>query len=118
MVILVPPAAPATIRTSPLLSTKIAGADEDIGRLPGKIKFAEDGSTPNAFFTPGVEKSSISLLNMIPVRVPRYLQPKLKQKTSPMGLWLDICTALPWNSERIIEQTSCGCEKFSALPRP
>lgn len=80
--ILVPPEAPATIRTSPSLSTKIAGADEDIGRFPGAMKFADDGSTPNAFFTPGVEKSSISLLKMIPVRFPRYLQPKLKQKTS------------------------------------
>ena len=51
-----------TSRTSPLLSTKSEGHVEDMGRLPGTIKFASDGSTPNALTSPGVEKSSISLL--------------------------------------------------------
>ena len=62
VVILVPPEAPTTKRTTPSLSKNIDGAVEDWGRFPGSIMFDSDGSTPNAFFSPGVEKSSISLL--------------------------------------------------------
>ena len=62
VVIFVPPDAPTTKRTTPSLSRNIVGAVEDWGRFPGEIMFDSDGSTPNAFFLPGVEKSSISLL--------------------------------------------------------
>ena len=62
VVIFVPPDAPITKRATPFLSTNIDGVVEDCGRFPGAIMLASDGSTPNAFFLPGVEKSSISLL--------------------------------------------------------
>ena len=50
---------------------------EDIGILPGTMKFDGEGGTPNALSMPGVEKSSISSLKNIPVRLPRTLAPKL-----------------------------------------
>ena len=62
VVILVPPDAPITKRATPLLSKNNEGAVEDWGRFPGSIMLDSDGSTPYAFFSPGVEKSSISLL--------------------------------------------------------
>ena len=62
VVIFVPPEAPTTSRGTPLESTNIDGLMEDIGRFPGAIKLLLDGSTPKKFFSPGVEKSSISLL--------------------------------------------------------
>lgn len=46
VVICVPPDAPTNIFTIPLLSTIIDGHMEDIGRLPGLIRFAVDGATP------------------------------------------------------------------------
>ena len=56
----------------------MVGVIEDMGRLKGSVKLFSEGSTPKAFFEPGVEKSSISLLYIIPVRVERYFEPKLK----------------------------------------
>ena len=62
VVIFVPPEAPTTNRGTPSLSRNMEGVIEDMGRLKGLIKLLSDGSTPKAFFLPGVEKSSISLL--------------------------------------------------------
>ena len=45
--------------------------------LPGLIKFAGDGLNPKLLTSPGVEKSSISLLKRIPVRFPRTNDPNL-----------------------------------------
>ena len=78
VVILVPPEAPTTKRGTHSLSRNMVGVIEDMGRLKGSIKLLSEGSTPKAFFVPGVEKSSISLLYIIPVRVERYFEPKLK----------------------------------------
>ena len=47
VVILVPPDAPATNTTSPVvLLVKIIGLIEDMGRFPGLMKLLGDGSTP------------------------------------------------------------------------
>jgi hypothetical protein len=47
VVILVPPAAPITERTRPVIElTMMVGVMEDIGRLPGLMKFAGLGGTP------------------------------------------------------------------------
>lgn len=62
VVIFVPPEAPTANRGTPALSTNIEGLIEDMGRFLGLMKLLFDGSTPKAFFLPGVEKSSISLL--------------------------------------------------------
>jgi len=62
VIIFVPPEAPTTKRGTPSLSRNMVGDIEDMGRLKGSIKLLLDGSTPKAFFVPGVEKSSISLL--------------------------------------------------------
>ena len=42
------------------------------------MKLLGDGGTPYALSIPGVEKSSIILLNMIPVLLPLTLEPKLQ----------------------------------------
>lgn len=60
------------------VSVSIEGTIEDMGILPGWIKLDGEAGTPNALLVPGVEKSSISLLNKMPVFVPRTLEPKLK----------------------------------------
>lgn len=78
VVILVPPDAPAINTTSPLvLFVRMIGLMDDIGRLPGAMKLLGEGSTPYALIRPGVEKSSISLLYIIPVIVERTFDPKL-----------------------------------------
>jgi hypothetical protein len=47
VVILVPPAAPMTERTRPVLElTMMVGVMEDMGRLPGRMKLAGLGGTP------------------------------------------------------------------------
>jgi hypothetical protein len=79
VVILVPPDAPAINTTSPLEFVIMIGLIEDIGRLPGSMKLLGEGRTPNSLMRPGVEKSSISLLYVIPVTVERTLEPKLKE---------------------------------------
>ena len=56
------------------------GHMDDMGILPGTMKLLGEAGTPKAFEVPGVEKSSISLLNMIPVRAPTTLEPKLVKK--------------------------------------
>jgi len=110
VVILVPPDAPATILTSPFLSTNIEGAVEDMGLLPGTIKFAGDGDTPNALITLGVEKSSISLFHMIPVLVPRNLDPKLKQRRVWLTLLLGFNQLLKLlESHYILQMTGKHC---------
>ncbi len=78
VVILVPPEAPTARRGTPFPSTNMVGVIEDMGRFPGSIKLLGDGATPKKFFFPGVEKSSISLLKIMPVRVERYFEPKLQ----------------------------------------
>ena len=81
VVIRVPPAAPIVMTTSPeVLLTIMDGHIEESGRFLGFMKLASDGITPNVLTSPGVEKSSISLLNAIPVFLPRTLDPKLKEK--------------------------------------
>lgn len=55
----------------------ITGVMEEIGRAPGLIKWFDEGGNPKAFDEPGVEKSSISLLNRIPVREPITQEPNL-----------------------------------------
>lgn len=47
VVIFVPPEAPTTILTFFVLSTKMEGHIEDIGCLPGAMKFAGEGGIPN-----------------------------------------------------------------------
>ena len=80
--ILLPPEAPITSFTSPLLSVMIDGLIDDMGRLRGLMKFEGDGGRPNVLDMLGVEKSSISSLKSIPVRFPKTLDPKLKRKHS------------------------------------
>ena len=59
----------------------MVGVMDDWGLFPGRIKFEGDGGTPNELSMPGVEKSSSTLLKMIPVLFPRTLDPKLKSQT-------------------------------------
>ena len=75
-----PPAAPTTILTSPSDDTIMLGHIEDKGRFHGAIKLAGDAGTPKKFVVFGVEKSSISLLKIIPVLEPTTLDPKLNIK--------------------------------------
>ena len=77
VVIREPPDAPTTNLMVPSLLIAITGAMEDMGRFPGRMKLLGDGGRPKKFVALGCEKSSISLLNMIPVRLPRTLEPKL-----------------------------------------
>ena len=80
-VILVPPEAPETILTLCLfLSTIITGHVEDMGLFPGLMKFCGDGGTPKELVTLGELKSSIWLLNMIPVFGDIFTLPKLEKK--------------------------------------
>lgn len=67
VVILLPPAAPMAKTTSPFSSVIIEGHIEDIGFLPGAMKFTGDGGSPKLFVIFGDEKSSISSFNIIPV---------------------------------------------------
>lgn len=62
-----PPADPAMNTASLFLSSTISGHIDESGRLFGAMKFAGDGRNPKPFVLPGVEKSSISSFNMIPV---------------------------------------------------
>ena len=78
VVILVPPDAPVTMTICPSSLNTMVGVMDESGLFPGTIKFAGDGGTPKEFSMPGVEKSSISLLKMIPVLLPRHFEPKLK----------------------------------------
>lgn len=78
VVILVPPEAPTTNSTCPSESATILGHIEDRGLFPGLMKFAAEAGTPKEFTVLGVEKSSISLLNIIPVLFPTTFEPKLK----------------------------------------
>ena len=66
------------------------GLMEEVGRLPGSMKFASDGGSPHSSVSSGVEKSDISLLKMMPVRIPRFLEPNLKKNCfkSYTGVWL------------------------------
>ena len=67
MVILVPPAAPMTERTLPLVElTMMVGVMDDKGRLPGSMKLTGLGGTPY-LLTFGVEKSSIASFRIMPV---------------------------------------------------
>ena len=56
------------------------GLMEEVGLFPGSMKLASDGGSPHSSVSSGVEKSDISLLKMMPVRVPRLLDPNLKIK--------------------------------------
>lgn len=77
VVILVPPEAPTTNLTCPSESATILGHMEDSGLFPGLMKFEAEAGTPKEFTVLGVEKSSISLLNIIPVLFPTTFEPKL-----------------------------------------
>ena len=78
MVILVPPEAPITERTRPVVeSTITVGTIDDKGLFPGTIKFAGLGGTPKPFVMLGEPKSSISLLKIIPVCSEANFAPKL-----------------------------------------
>ena len=46
VVICEPPDAPITMATRPLASRKIAGVMEDMGRLPGAMRFSLEGARP------------------------------------------------------------------------
>jgi len=46
--------------------------------LPARIKLFGEGGTPKAFVILGAEKSSISLLKMMPVFLDLILAPKLQ----------------------------------------
>ncbi len=54
-----------------LTETAIVGQVEERGRRRGKMKLSRDGLSPNSFVIFGEEKSSISLLRMMPVSVRR-----------------------------------------------
>jgi hypothetical protein len=75
-----PPAAPITSLIRLSLLTMMEGDMEDRGRLPGFIKLAGDGLIPYLFVMFGEEKSSISLLNIIPVLDPRIPDANLYYK--------------------------------------
>ena len=75
-----PPEAPATSLTRPFSSVKMTGEIEDCGLFPGLMKLLLEGSMPSGLSSPGVEKSAISLLYIIPVSMERYLHPKLEQR--------------------------------------
>lgn len=84
VVILVPPAAPTNIFTSPLLSSIIDGHMDDRGRLPGLIKFAGEGATLKKLVLLGEEKSSISLFKIMPVLFEIIQLPKLHNETKKL----------------------------------
>ena len=81
VVMRVPPAAPVARRTLPASSRTRVGQVDDIGILPGTMKLVGEAGTPNTFTVPGVEKSSISLLKMMPVLLPKTFDPKLEKQT-------------------------------------
>lgn len=66
--ILLPPAPPITATSSSDLDTTIEGIIEDLGLLPGAMSLFLPGARLKEFGLFGIEKSSIRLLNMIPVR--------------------------------------------------
>ena len=76
----VPPAAPVARRTFPASSRTRVGQVDDIGLLPGAMKLLGEAGTPYEFTVPGVEKSSISLLKMMPVLLPTIFDPKLQRE--------------------------------------
>lgn len=67
MVIFDPPADPMITSTSLFWSSKIVGAIDVTGNLPGLMKLLGDGGIPYEFGTPGVEKSSMMLFKIMPV---------------------------------------------------
>ena len=73
----VPPAAPVASRTCPSPSSTRVGHMDDIGILPGTMKLLGEAGTPYTLMVPGVEKSSISLLKIMPVLLPTTFDPKL-----------------------------------------
>ena len=73
-----PPEAPTTRRTAPSGPTATTGDMEDMGRLPGLMKLLTDGGRPKELDSPGLEKSSISLLKTMPVRFPITFEPRLQ----------------------------------------
>ena len=66
--------------TCPCGSVMRVGLMEEVGLLPGSMKLASDGGSPHSSVSSGVEKSDISLLKMMPVRVPRFFEPNLRKK--------------------------------------
>jgi hypothetical protein len=124
--ILVPPEAPKTKIASPAEFTTIKGLIEERGIFPGTMKFSGDGGTPNALVIFGAEKSSISSLRMIPVRMDLTFAPKLSQakniiaaycminfqthrrfmvlvaETAEPSLAITDTCAVPWFSEGIV----------------
>ena len=82
VVIFFPPDAPLIILTLFLfVSHTMVGLMDDRGRLPGSIKLFRDGGEPKLVVL-GTEKSAISLLNTMPVRLPFILPPKLERNYS------------------------------------
>ena len=79
VVMRVPPAAPVARRTLPASSRTRVGQVDDIGILPGTMKLLGEAGTPKKFTVPGIEKSSISLLKMMPVLLPMTFEPKLEK---------------------------------------
>lgn len=80
VVIFVPPDAPLMKRTPPCWSRTMVGDMDDIGIFPGNIKLEGEAGTPKLLTVPGVEKSSISSLKIMPVREPRTKEPSLQGK--------------------------------------
>ena len=78
----VPPGAPVARRTFPASSRIRVGQVDDIGLLPGAMKLVGEAGTPYEFTVPGVEKSSISLLKMMPVLLPKTFDPKLQRENN------------------------------------
>ena len=76
VIILGPPDAPRIIFTSPLSSVTITGVDADNGVFPGRMKFAGAAGKPSRL-PPGIAKSFISLLYMIPFFGERNPPPNL-----------------------------------------
>lgn len=69
-----PPLAPTTARRLPSGPLSIMGDMLLSGFFPGLMKFAGLGASPYTFSFPGVEKSSIWLLNRMPGSSERWLR--------------------------------------------
>ncbi len=70
------------LATSPVCRLNATvGVMEDMGLLPGTMKLLAEDGKPNAFVSPGVEKSSIWSFHRIPVDSDRRSEPKLSNES-------------------------------------
>ena len=72
-----PSEAPVIWTAFPSWSRTMEGDMEDMGILPGAMKLEAEAGMPYILAVFGVEKASISLLKIIPVRLPTTYDPNL-----------------------------------------